>query len=221
VRAVSAIIARDMRLSLRVGGEVLTLVLFFVMIGVTVPFAVGPDRVLLARIAPGIVWIAALLSSLLGLDRIFRADAEDGSLALFTHAAVPLETIVGAKLVAHWLMAALPLLVATPILAILLDMDWPIFWRSELSLLLGTPALVSLGTIGAAVTVSLRRGSLIAPILVLPLSIPILIFGVAALGTGPAAVSAGPAMLFLAAFTLVALVVTPFVAALALRLAEV
>jgi heme exporter protein B len=177
--------------------------------------------VLLARIAPGIVWIAALLSSLLGLDRIFRADAEDGSLALFTHAAVPLETIVGAKLVAHWLMAALPLLVATPILAILLDMDWPIFWRSELSLLLGTPALVSLGTIGAAVTVSLRRGSLIAPILVLPLSIPILIFGVAALGTGPAAVSAGPAMLFLAAFTLVALVVTPFVAALALRLAEV
>lgn len=220
MRAVGAVILRDVKLSLRVGGEALTLVLFFVMVGVVVPFAVGPDRALLARIAPGIVWLAALLASLLGLDRLFRADAEDGSLMLFRHAALPLEAIIAAKLVAHWLLAALPLVAATPLLAILLGMDLTTFWRTVVSLIVGTPALVALGAIGAAVTVSLRRGSLIAPVLVLPLTVPVLIFGVAALAPGEPAGAAGSALLLLAAFSLIGAVLTPFVAALALRMAE-
>ena len=210
-----ALIVRDLRLSLRIGGEALTLVLFFVMIGVIVPFAIGPDRVLLARLAPGIVWIAAFLSMLLGLDRLFRADDEDGSLLLFRHAAIPLEAIVAAKVIAHWLLTALPLIVATPVLAILLSMDLDSWWRTVLSLLLGTPALVAFGALGAAVTVSLRRGGLIAPVLILPLCIPVLIFGVGAIGGG----GAGPAMLFLAAISLVVAALAPFAAALALRVA--
>ena len=210
-----ALIVRDLRLSLRIGGEALTLVLFFVMIGVIVPFAIGPDRVLLARLAPGIVWIAAFLSMLLGLDRLFRADDEDGSLLLFRHAAIPLEAIVAAKVIAHWLLTALPLIVATPVLAILLAMDWDGWWRAVLSLLLGTPALVAFGALGAALTVSLRRGGLLAPVLILPLCIPVLIFGVGAIG----AVGAGPAMLFLAAISLVVAAFAPFAAALALRVA--
>ena len=210
-----ALIVRDLRLSLRIGGEALTLVLFFVMIGVIVPFAIGPDRVLLARLAPGIVWIAAFLSMLLGLDRLFRADDEDGSLLLYRHAAIPLEAIVAAKVIAHWLLTALPLIVATPVLAILLSMDLDSWWRTVLSLLLGTPALVAFGALGAAVTVSLRRGGLIAPVLILPLCIPVLIFGVGAIGGG----GAGPAMLFLDAISLVVAAFAPFAAALALRVA--
>lgn len=220
MRGLAAVVSRDLRLSLRAGGDALTFILFFVMIGVVVPFAVGPDRVLLQRLSPGIVWIAAMLAMLLGLERIFRADAEDGTLMLMRHAAIPLEAIVAAKLLAHWLLTALPLVVATPVLAILLSMETDVFLRTLLSLLVGTPGLVALGTVGAAVTVSLRRGGLIAPVLILPLAIPILIFGVAALGTGPAAASAPSAMLFLAAFSLVSLALSPFVAALALRLAE-
>ncbi|MHB1110309.1 MAG: heme exporter protein CcmB [Devosia sp.] len=211
--AFRALIARDLRLSTRIGGEALTLVLFFVMIGVIVPFAVGPDKVQLARLAPGIIWIAAFLSMLLGLDRLFRNDDEDGSLLLFRHAAIPLEAIVAAKVIAHWLLTALPLIVATPILAILLAMDFTGWWQTVLSLLLGTPALVGFGALGAAVTVSLRRGGLIAPVLILPLCIPVLIFGVSAIGGD----SSGPPMLFLAAISLVVAAFAPFTAALALR----
>ena len=176
-----AIILRDLKLATRVGGDALTLVLFFVMVGVIVPFAIGPDSATLSRLAPGSIWIAAFLSMLLGLDRLFRADDEDGSLVLFRHAALPLEAIVAAKVIAHWLVTALPLLVASPLLAVLLGMDLASWGRTVLSLLLGTPGLVALGTIGAAVTVGLRRGGLIAPVLILPLSIPILIFGTGAI----------------------------------------
>ena len=215
MRGFRALILRDLRLSLRVGGEALTLVLFFVMIGVIVPFAIGPDKTLLARLAPGIVWIAAFLSMLLGLDRLFRTDDEDGSLLAFRHAAIPFEAIVAAKLIAHWLLTALPLIAATPVLAILLAMDVDSWWRTLVSLLLGTPALVAFGALGAAVTVSLRRGGLIAPVLILPLCIPVLIFGVGAIGGG----GSGPALLFLAAISLVVAAFAPFAAALALRAA--
>jgi len=218
VTAFLAVIVRDLRLATRVGGDVLTLLLFFVMIAVIVPFAVGPDRELLARLAPGIVWMAAFLSMLLGLDRLFRADEEDGSLWLFRHAALPLEAIVAAKVIAHWLLTALPLLLASPLLAVLLAMDAATWGRTLLSLLLGTPGLVALGAIGAAVTVSLRRGGLLAPVLILPLSIPILIFGVASIGADPGLSRA--AALFLMAISLVALVLAPFAAALALRASE-
>jgi heme exporter protein B len=215
-----AVITRDLRLGLRAGGEALTLVLFFVMIGVIVPFAIGPDSATLARLGPGIVWIAAFLSMLLGLDRLFRADDEDGSLMLLRHAILPLEGIVGAKMAAHWLLTSLPLIVASPVLAVLLGMDFPNWAMTVAALLLGTPGLVALGTIGAAVTVGLKRGGLIAPVLILPLSIPILIFGtnaVAAAGTTGISTSA---LLFLTAISLVTLVLAPFAAALALRLGE-
>ncbi len=211
-----AVIGRELRLAVRAGGEALTLVLFFVMVGVIVPFAIGPDRPQLMRLSTGIVWIAAFLSMLLGLDRLFRADDEDGSLLLFTTSALPLEAIVAAKLIAHWLVTALPLLLATPILALLLSMTMEQWTKTLLALLCGTPALTGFGAIGAAVTVGLRRGGLIAPVLILPLAIPVMIFGV-----GSADPLAGNgATLFLIALSLVVAVFAPFAAALALRSAS-
>jgi heme exporter protein B len=216
MRAFSALVLRDIRLATRIGGEALTLVLFFVMIGIVVPFAIGPDSAQLSRLAPGIVWIAAFLSMLLGLDRLFRADEEDGSLRLFRHAALSLPMLVAAKIAAHWLLTALPLIIASPILAVMLSMSMEDWMRSVLSLLLGTPALVGFGALGAAVTVSLKRGGLIAPVLILPLCVPVLIFGVGAIsGLGSA-----QAMVFLAAISLLTCAFSPLFAALALRAAE-
>ena len=211
-----AVLLRDLRLSLRGGGDVLTLVLFFVIVGAIVPFAVGPDQVLLARIAPGIVWIAAFLSMLLGIDRLFRPDHEDGSLILLRQADLPLSASIAAKMLAHWLLSALPLVIASPILAVLLAMEGDAFWRTLISLLLGTPALAAFGAIGAAVTVATRRGGLIAPILIAPLSIPVLIFGVGAI----TADQSSAALLFLAALSLTSLALAPFAASLAISLAE-
>jgi heme exporter protein B len=209
-----AIIGRDLRLAGRIGADALTLVLFFVMVGAVVPFAIGPDRVLLSKLAPGIVWIAAFLSMLLGLDRLFRADEDDGTLLLLRQAGLPLEAVVFGKLIAHWLLSALPLLVASPLLAVLLSMDMDVWTRTVLSLLVGTPALTAFGVIGAAVTVSLKRGGLLAPVLVLPLSVPILIFGVAMISAPP---GSSAALLFLSALSLVSVAFCPFAAALALR----
>ncbi|WP_224704119.1 heme exporter protein CcmB [Devosia aquimaris] len=212
----AAMLRRELRLSLRGGGDVLTLVLFFIIVGAIVPFAVGPDRTLLAAIAPGIVWIAAFLAMLLGLERLFRPDHEDGALVLLRQAELPLSAIVAAKLIVHWLVSAVPLLLATPVLAVLLAMDLDSFGRTMISLALGTPALAAFGAIGAAVTVSIRRGGLIAPILIAPLSIPVLIFGVGSI-TSP---QSGAATLFLAALSLMAVALAPFAAALAISSAE-
>jgi heme exporter protein B len=214
--AFRAMLARELRLALRGGGDMLTLVLFFVIVGAIVPFAVGPDRALLARIAPGIVWIAAFLAMLLGLDRLFRPDHEDGALILLRQADLPLSAVVAAKLIVHWLVSALPLIVASPFLAILLAMDLGTFWRMLVSLALGTPALAAFGAIGAAVTVSIRRGGLIAPILIAPLSIPVLIFGTGSIS----ATQSGAALLFLAALSLMAVALAPFAAALAISSGE-
>ncbi len=211
-----AIVRRDLKLAARVGGDALTLVLFFLMVGAVVPFAVGPDRELLARLAPGIVWLAAFLSMLLGLDRLFRADAEDGSLLLFRHAGVSLEGVVAAKLIAHWLVTALPLILATPVLAILLSMDVASWGRTVLALLCGTPALVAFGAVGAAVTVGLPRGGVLAAVLMVPLSIPVMIFGVGSI----AGLAADSALLLLLALSLVICAFSPFAAALALRAGE-
>lgn len=216
MRAFSAIVTRELALALRGGGDVLTLVLFFIITGAIVPFAVGPDRALLATIAPGIIWIAAFLAMLLGLDRLFRPDHEDGTLILLRHADLPLSAIIAAKVIAHWLLTALPLILASPILAVLLAMDFSAFWRMVLSLLLGTPALAAFGAIGAAVTVAIRRGGLIAPILIAPLSVPVLIFGTGAI----TATQSNAALLFLAALSLMALALAPFAAALAISSAE-
>ena len=214
--AFAAVIQRELQLSLRGGGDILTLVLFFVIVGAIVPFAVGPDRALLATIAPGVVWIAAFLAMLLGLDRLFRPDHDDGSLILLRQADLPLSAVVAAKLIAHWLVSAVPLIVASPLLAVLLAMELDTLWRTLLSLLLGTPALAAFGAIGAAVTVAIRRGGLIAPILIAPLSVPVLIFGVGSI-TSP---QSSAALLFLAALSLMASALAPFAAALAISSGE-
>ncbi|SEQ23843.1 heme exporter protein B [Devosia sp. YR412] len=214
--AFRALLFRELRLALRGGGDMLTLVLFFVIVGAVVPFAVGPDRELLARIAPGIVWIAAFLAMLLGLDRLFRPDHEDGSLILLRQAELPLSMVIVAKLIVHWLVSAVPLIIASPLLAVLLSMEGDALWRTIVSLLLGTPALAAFGAVGAAVTVSIRRGGLIAPILIAPLSIPVLIFGTGSI----TATQSSAAMLFLAALSLMALALSPFAAALAISSAE-
>lgn len=220
MKAVFAILRRDLRLALAGGGEVLTLVLFFIIVGAIVPFALGPDRDLLARIAPGVVWIAAFLAMLLGLDRLFRPDREDGTLLLYRLADIPLVAIIAAKVIAHWLTAALPLILAAPFLALILGMDWDAFWRTEISLLLGTPALAAFGTFGAAITVAIRRGGLIAPILIAPLCVPVLIFGVGVISPLGGPDQGMSAMLLLAALSLISLALSPFAAALAIDWGE-
>jgi heme exporter protein B len=212
--AFAALVLRDLRLAARQGGDALTLVLFFVMVGAVMPFAIGPDRTLLATLAPAIIWVAAYLSMLLGLDRLFRDDDEDGSLLLLRQAALPLEGVVAAKMLAHWLLSALPLILATPILALLLSLDVEGWSRTVLALLVGTPALTALGTVGAAVTAGLKRGGLLAPVLILPLAIPVLIFGVGMIG---APQGSNAALLLLSAISLVSVAFCPFAAALALR----
>ncbi len=213
-------IQRELRLSLAGSGEILTLLLFFIITGALVPFAVGPDKDLLARIAPGIVWIAAFLAMLIGLDRLFRPDREDGTLALYRLAGTPLSAIIAAKVIAHWLTSALPLILASPLLALILAMDMETFWRTLISLLLGTPALAAFGAFGAAVTVAIRRGSLLAPILIAPLCVPVLIFGVGAIAPMGGPDQAGAASLFLAALSLISVSLSPFASALAIDWGE-
>ncbi len=215
-----AIVRRDIRLAIAAGGDLLTLLLFFVLVGALMPFAVGPDKVLLARIAPGITWVAALLALLLALDRLFKTDAEDGSLRAFRNAAISMETIVMAKLAAFWLSVIMPLVIAVPVHALLLGMSLETLARMILSLLAGSPGLLALGAIGAAVTVSLRRGGLIAPVLILPLAVPILIFGIGAVAPPAAPGADRAAMLLLMALSLVLVAIAPFAAGLALRLSE-
>jgi heme exporter protein B len=216
--ALAALLLRDMRLAVRVGGGALIGVLFFLIVVTLMPFAVGPDLALLARIGPAILWLGALLASLLALDRLIAMDHEDGSLDLILTARVPLELAVAAKALAHWLTTGLPLVVAAPLLGLLLNLEPRATGAVALTLLAGTPALTFIGLIGAALTVALRRGGLLLAVLVLPLTVPVLIFGVAASNAavvGP--VPFGAPFALLCALTLMSLVVGPFAAAAALR----
>ncbi|MGN6749195.1 MAG: heme exporter protein CcmB [Xanthobacteraceae bacterium] len=215
----SALLVRDMRIALRVGGGALIGVLFFVIVVTLTPFAVGPDLVLLKRIGPAILWLGALLASLLALDRLFAADHEDGSLDLILTGRAPLELVIAAKGLAHWLTTAVPLIVAAPLIGLLLDIEASAQSGLVLTLLVGTPALTFIGIIGAAIAVTLRRGGLLLAIIVLPLTVPVLIFGVAAANaavTGP--VPFGTPFTVLCALTLASLAIGPFAAAAALRL---
>lgn len=216
--ALAALLARDLRLAVRVGGGALIGILFFTLLVTLVPFAVGPDLPLLARLGPAILWLGALLASLLGLDRLLAMDHEDGTLDLILTARVPLELAVAAKALAHWLTTGLPLVIAAPLLGLLLNLDPKATGTIAVTLLAGTPALTFIGLIGAALTVALRRGGLLLAILVLPLTVPILIFGVAASNAaiiGP--VPFGTPFSILCALTLISLVIGPMAAALALR----
>jgi heme exporter protein B len=217
--ALLALLARDMRLAVRVGGGALMGVLFFLIVVAVVPFALGPDLRLLSRIGPAILWLAALLATLLGLDRLFAMDHEDGSLDLILMAPAPLELAVAVKGLAHWLTTGLPLVVAAPVFGLFLNLDAQAFAAVALTLLAGTPALTFIGLIGAALAVALERGGLLLPVLVLPLTIPVLIFGVAASQAAVADPAGfGTPFSILAALTLISLVVGPLAAAAALRL---
>ena len=215
----TALLVRDMRIAVRVGGGALIGVLFFVVVVTLTPFAVGPDLALLKRIGPAILWLAALLASLLALDRLFASDHEDGSLDLILTGRAPLELIIAAKGLAHWLTTAVPLIVAAPLIGLLLDIEPPAQAGLVLTLLVGTPALTFVGIVGAAIAVTLRRGGLLLAIIVLPLTVPVLIFGVAAANAAVAGpVPFGTPFTVLCALTLATLVIGPFAAAAALRL---
>ncbi|ACB94821.1 heme exporter protein CcmB [Beijerinckia indica] len=211
-----ALLRRELAVGRRIGGGASFGVIFFLSLVVLIPFAIGPDLALLARIAPAILWIASLLSSLLGLDRLFQADHEDGSLDLLRTSRTPLELIVLVKCAAHWLLCGLPLVVAAPLFGLMLALPGPQVPPLILSLLVGTPALTLIGAIGAALTVSLRRGGLLLSILILPLCIPVLIFGVSS-AANDAMVGFKTPFLILCALTLIALVGAPIAAAAALR----
>jgi heme exporter protein B len=218
VTPLAALLVRDMRLAVRVGGGAFIGVLFFLMVVTLVPFAIGPDLALLARIGPAILWLGALLANLLGLDRLIATDHEDGSLDLILMARTPLELAVAAKALAHWLTTGLPLVIAAPLLGILLNLPPQATGAVALTLLAGTPALTFIGLIGAALTVALRRGGLLLAVLVLPLNIPVLIFGVTASNAamlGP--VPFGTPFAILCALSLMSVVIGPVAAALALR----
>ena len=218
IDALAAVFFRDVRIGVRIGGGALMGVLFFLAVITLIPFAIGPDLALLRRIGPAILWLGALLASLLALDRLFAADSEDGSLDVLLLGRAPLELVVVAKALAHWLTTGLPLVIVSPILGLFLNLEPGAIAAVMLTLLIGTPALTFIGLIGSALATMLRRGGLLLPVLVLPLTIPVLIFGVSAANAavvGP--VSFATPLAILAALTLISLVVGPVAAAAALR----
>lgn len=215
--ALTVLIQRDIRLSWRIGGGAAIGVLFFLSVVVLVPFAVGPDLALLKRLGPAILWLGAMLASLLTLDRLFLADHDDGSLDLIVMSRSSLELVCLAKAIAHWLASSVPLIVAAPALGLLLNLDINAMLAVMLTLLVGTPALTLTGLIGAALAVTLRRGGLLLPVLVLPLSIPSLIFGVIAADAATAGESLAAPFSILCALSLIGLVTGPVAAAASLR----
>ncbi len=213
-----ALFRRDLALLLSGSGGGAPGVVFFLAVVATIPFAVGPDLALLARLGPAFLWIGALLSALLSLDRLFQADREDGTLDLLLAGPLPLPLVVLAKCAALWCAACLPLVAAAPLLGLLLALDPPALGATALTLFVGTPALVLVGAVGAAVAASLPRGGVLVSVLTLPLAVPVLIFGVAA--TQGALADPAPfraPFLILLALTLLYGVIGPFAAALALR----
>ncbi len=210
-----ALLRRDIILAARQGGGVGTAVGFFLTVLVLLPIGIGPDQATLQRLAPGVLWITLLLSVLLSADRIFQQDFEDGSLEVMAMAPASLELVALTKAVAHWLSTSLPLSIAAPFLGILLNLRTEIIWPLTLAMVLGSFALSLLAGIGASLTLNLRRGGLLISILVLPLYVPILVFGMSATAGNPELIMLS--LLILAAITLTSLVLAPIAAAAALR----
>jgi heme exporter protein B len=214
---VIALLLRDLRLAIRSGGGFGLGLAFFLILAVLVPLGVGPEPATLARIAPGILWVGALLSCLLSLDRIFALDFEDGSLDLLATAPIPLEGVVAVKALARWLVTGLPLVLAAPVMGLLLNLPTPGYSGLVLSLAIGTPALSVIGAFGAALTVGLKRGGLLLSLLVLPLYVPTLIFGAEVVKRASAGLDSATPMLLLGGVTLGAVALLPFAAAAAIR----
>jgi heme exporter protein B len=217
MNAFRRLVQRDLRLALRQGGDAAMVVAFFVLTVVLFPLGVGPEPELLSRIAPGILWVTALLAALLSLERLFQADYEDGSLEALSLMPLPLEAQVLAKCLAHWLVTGLPLALAAPVLGLLLQLDAAGYPVLVLGLLLGTPTLSLIGAVGAALSLGARRGGVLLSLLVLPLYIPVLIFGVLAVEQTVAGLAARPHLLLLGALLAAALPLAPVAAAAALR----
>jgi heme exporter protein B len=214
---VLALLIRDLRLATRAGGGFGLSLAFFLIVTTLVPFGVGPEARTLARIAPGILWVGALLACLLSLDRIFALDREDGSLDLLATAPIPMEGMVAVKAAAHWLTTGLPLTLAAPVLGVLLSLPEAAVRPLVLSLLLGTPALSVICTFGAALTVGLKRGGLLVSLLVVPVDIPPRIFGAETARRGAEGLATATPLLMLAGITLGAVAILPFAAAAAIR----
>jgi heme exporter protein B len=211
------ILLRDLRLAFRQGMDAFMAVTFFIIAGALFPLGVGPEPGVLARIAGGVIWVTALLAVLLSLDRLFQQDFEDGSLDLLVLAPTPLEATVLAKAAAHWLTTGLPLIAASPVLAVLLNLPAAGYPVLLAAMALGTPSLSLIGAIGAALSLGARRGGVLMSLLVLPLYIPVLIFGVAGVDAAVMGMSARPHLLFLGAILAAALPLAPWAAATALR----
>jgi heme exporter protein B len=214
-----ALVRRDITLAVRDGGAVGTALGFYLIVVALMPLGLGPDLPLLARIAPGVLWIALLLAALLSSARIFESDDEDGSLEVLALASLPLELVALAKIAAHWLTVALPLVLIAPVLGLLLNLDLGAYASLIGTMLLGTPAISAIGTIGAALTLRARKGGLLVALLVLPLYIPTLIFGISAITaavSGPTGSTLSP-LLILTAISLASLVLAPLATAAALR----
>jgi heme exporter protein B len=212
-----ALLIRDIRLAVRAGGGFGLGLAFFLIVIVMVPFAVGADTGLLSKIAPGVLWIGALLACLLSLDRLLALDFEDGTLDLLTTAPLPLEAALSVKALAHWITTGLPLVIAAPVLGVLMNLPTQGYGWLVLSLLLGTPALSVIGTFGAALTVGIKRGGLLLSLLVLPLYVPTLIFGAEAARRGAAGADVSTPMLLLAGISAATIALMPFASAAVLK----
>ena len=212
-----ALVLRDIRLAMRAGGGFGLGLAFFLMVAVLVPLGVGPEGALLARIAPGILWVGALLACLLSLDRMFALDFEDGSLDLLAVSPLPLEGVAAMKALAHWLVTGLPLVVISPVLGLLLSLQPGGYLWLVVSLACGSPALSLIGGFGAALTVGLKRGGLILSLIVLPMYVPTLVFGAEVVRRGAAGSDVTVPLLLLAAISLGSAAVLPFACAAALR----
>jgi len=218
VNAFLAIVRRDLKLAFRRGGDAANVVVFFILTVTLFPFGIGPEAAILARVAPGVIWVVALLAAMLSLDRLFRDDHDDGSLEVLVLSPLPLEVVVMAKCLAHWLTTGLLLVMAAPLLAVVMAMDGQGFATLLAAMALGTPVLSLIGAIGAALTVGLRRGGVLISLLVLPLFIPVLIFGVGAVDAAVYGLTAKPHLLMLGGLLVLSLPLAPWAAAAALRL---
>jgi heme exporter protein B len=214
-----AVVRRDLVIAGRRLSDVVAVVMFFVLAVVLFPLGVGPELEILQRIAPGIIWVAALLAAMLSLDQLFQSDADDGSLDLLVLAPIPLETVVLAKCCAHWMVTGLPLILAAPILGFLLNLPPIGHFVMLITLVVATPTISLLGSVGAALTVGARRGGVLVALLILPLLTPILIMSASAVDLALVGLNYVPLILLLLAFFLVSIVLCPLASAAALRLA--
>jgi heme exporter protein B len=213
-----SLVRRDVSLAFRQGSASTMVVMFFILTVTLFPLGVGPEANILQRISSGVLWVAAMLASMLSLDRLFQADFEDGSLDLLTLGSLPLEVTVLAKCLAHWLTTGLPLIIIAPLLGVLLHLEPSGFVTLMITMLLGTPTLSLIGAIGAALTVGVRRGGVLLSLLVIPLYIPVLIFGVGAIDAAIGGLTERPHILVLAAMFLGSVALCPWAAAAALKL---